>query len=71
MGRQRSLGGEGAGGPTGGRLNPDNDKSDKAGNTKPIMEDETEALELKYAKLPPIALSQANWPYLRSWALNA
>ncbi len=44
---------EGAEGPAGGGLDPDDDKSDEAGITKPIIEEKTEALELKYAKLPP------------------
>jgi hypothetical protein len=48
--------GEGAGVSTGGGLDLDDTKSDKAGITKPMMEEKTEALKLKYAKLPPIAL---------------
>jgi hypothetical protein len=48
--------GDGLGGPAGVRFDPDNDKLDKTGITKPTMEDKTEAFELKYAKLPPIAL---------------
>jgi hypothetical protein len=55
--------GEGAGGPAGGRLDPDDYKSDKAGITEPTMEDKTEAFELKYAKLPPIAL--------KAWCIDA
>jgi hypothetical protein len=39
--------GEGARAPKGGRLDPDDNKSDKAGITKPIIDDATEALELK------------------------
>ncbi len=48
--------GDEAGGPAGGRLDLDNNESDEAGITEPIIEEKTEALEPKYAKLPPIAL---------------
>ncbi len=54
---------EGAGGPTGGGLDSDNDRLNKARITKPIMENKTEALELKYAKLPPIAFE--------AWCIDA
>jgi hypothetical protein len=55
--------GEGEGGPAGGGLDPEDNKSDEAGIAKPIMEEKTEALELKYPKLPPKAL--------KAWCIDA